>query len=219
MEPIKTTKTLVEQTYDILLDAICTGELAPGERLAQDQIAAKLNVSRQPVNSAISILKANRFVEDTGRRGVVVSQVDPNLFQSIYEFRSAVEPLAVVLAGARLPRTARTEAARAIREGRSAASRHDAVALLRADVEFHAMIYRWSGNPVIENSMQVNWHHIRRSMAEVLRDPNTATPVWDEHEHIVEALLEGETAEAAALMKRHIESAHALIRAALPGEE
>ncbi|SPH24240.1 HTH-type transcriptional repressor RspR [Defluviimonas aquaemixtae] len=218
MESIKTPKTLVEQTYEILLDAICTGELAPGERLAQDQIAAKLNVSRQPVNSAISILKANRFVEDTGRRGVIVSQVDTNLFRSIYEFRSVIEPFAVTLAGARLTENARMEAELSIGRGRQAASRRDALGLLRADVEFHSMIYRWSGNPVIENSMQVNWHHIRRSMAQVLRDPDAAAPVWDEHEAIVEALLAGRTKDAAALMKRHIEGAYRQIVAATSAE-
>ena len=78
MEAVKPKRTLVEETYDILLDAICTGEIVPGERLNQDEIAAKLNVSRQPVNSAISILRANGIVEDTGRRSVVVTSFDQN---------------------------------------------------------------------------------------------------------------------------------------------
>ena len=80
MEAVKPKKTLVEETYDILVDAICTGEFRPGERLNQDEIAAKLNVSRQPVNSAISILKANGLVEDTGRRSVVVTRFDHGPF-------------------------------------------------------------------------------------------------------------------------------------------
>ena len=81
MDTIGPKKSLVDQTYEILLDAICTGELVPGERLTQDQIAARLNVSRQPVNSAISILKANHFVEDTGRRGVVAWVERPGVLE------------------------------------------------------------------------------------------------------------------------------------------
>ncbi|MFC6636615.1 GntR family transcriptional regulator [Sulfitobacter sediminilitoris] len=69
MDAIKPPKTLSEQTHDILLNAICSGEFEPGQRLNQDEIAARLQVSRQPVNSAISVLKASGFVEDTGRRG------------------------------------------------------------------------------------------------------------------------------------------------------
>jgi DNA-binding GntR family transcriptional regulator len=46
MDAVKPKRTLVQDTYDILIDAICTGEFKPGERLNQDEIAAKLNVSR-----------------------------------------------------------------------------------------------------------------------------------------------------------------------------
>jgi len=66
------------------------------------------------------------------------------------------------------------------------------------------MIYRWSGNHVIENSMQVNWHHIRRSMAEVLRHPEAARPSWDAHERIVDALLAGNAETASSEMDTHI---------------
>ncbi|WP_420587986.1 GntR family transcriptional regulator [Marivita sp.] len=110
MQKIEQSKSLTEQTHDILLNAICSGEFEPGERLNQDEIAARLNVSRQPVNSAISMLKANGFVQDTGRRGVVVSQISPDQFQSIYEFRSAVEPFAIRLAHERKPADAEPRA-------------------------------------------------------------------------------------------------------------
>ena len=45
MDAVKPKRSLVEETYNILVDAICTGELASGERLHQDEIAARLNVS------------------------------------------------------------------------------------------------------------------------------------------------------------------------------
>jgi len=204
MQSIKPKKTLVEQTYEILLDAICSGELEPGARLTQDEIAARLNVSRQPVNSAISILKANHFVEDTGRRGVVVSAIEPTQFKSIYEFRSVVEPLAVQLAGARLAEDAKQEAAAILSKGRKALAARDPKKLLQADVDFHEMIYRWSGNHVIENSMRVNWQHMRRSMAEVLRNPESAQTSWEDHARIIDSLIHGQTETAALEMRNHI---------------
>ena len=218
MDRIKPKKTLVEQTYEILLEAICSGELQPGERLTQDEIAARLDVSRQPVNSAISILRANSFVEDTGRRGVVVSAIDPGQFQSIYEFRSVIEPFAVRLAGAQLPDDAAAEANAVLRAGREALRQHDSRALLQADVDFHEMIYRWSGNHVIENSMRVNWQHMRRSMAEVLRDAGTAEQSWDDHAAIITALLAGDTETAAHEMQGHIDRARVKTLAAMAGK-
>ncbi|MCU0853859.1 MAG: GntR family transcriptional regulator [Rhodobacteraceae bacterium] len=204
---VRPPRSLVDQTYEILLDAICAGDLVPGERLNQDRIAESLNVSRQPVISAISILKANRLVEDTGRRGVVVAPLDPGLVRSIYEYRVVIEPFAVRLAAGRRPPEARAEAAEVIAAGRAAAQSGDVRELIRADARFHEMIYRWSGNAMVQNSMGVNWHHIRRTMAEVLKAPLLSAPVWDEHAAILNALLDGDAATAEQLMRRHIETA------------
>jgi DNA-binding GntR family transcriptional regulator len=208
MEAIKPKKSLVEETYEILVDAICTREILPGERLNQDEIAAKLNVSRQPVNSAIAILKADRLVEDNGRRGVVVSALDPGQFRSIYEYRLTIEPFAVRLAGERLPDGADGEAAEILRRGREAVSSGDILRLLQVDKDFHEMIYRWSGNQIVEASMRVTWTHIRRAMAEVLREPSRTGATWDEHERILAGLLDGDVDKAEAAMRDHISTAY-----------
>lgn len=208
MEAIKPKKSLVEETYESLVDAICTGEFQPGERLNQDEIAARLNVSRQPVNSAIAILKADRLVEDNGRRGVVVSAPDPGQFRSIYEFRLTVEPFAVRLAGERLPEAAAGEAAAILDRGRQAVASADILRLLQVDKDFHEMLYRWSGNDIVEASMRVTWTHIRRAMAEVLREPSRTGATWDEHERILSALLEGDVDEAERAMRDHISTAY-----------
>ena len=204
MDSIEPKKTLVEQVHDILLDAICSGELEPGERLNQDEIAARLKVSRQPVNSAISILKASGFVRDNGRRGGVVAEIDREQYISIYEFRGVVEPFAARLAAERIGDDAAPEAQAILREGRAAIKASDIKRLLNADVRFHEMIYRWSGNHVIEASMRVNWPHMFRSMTEVLRDPKSAQQSWDDHQDIVDALLACDGTAAEAAMKRHI---------------
>lgn len=204
MEAIAPSKSLVEKTYDALVDAICTGVFKPGERLTQDEIAERLNVSRQPVNSAIAMLKSQRIVTDTGRRGVVVAPVERAFFEAIYQFRSAVEPLAVELAVPRLDSVT-------IRRGRAIISRGlemiqtgDAKAVLQADMDFHTLIYELSGNPVIGDTMRLNWLHLRRSMGEVLRYPGMTIQVWKEHKQIFEAMVAGDTPRAVAEMRSHI---------------
>ncbi len=208
MEAIKRKKSLVEETYEILVDAICAREFLPGDRLNQNEIAARLNVSRQPVNSAIAILKAECLVEDTGRRGVVVSALDPGLFFSIYEYRLTVEPFAVRLAVQRRPADAAKEAADVMRQGRDALKSGDMRELLNADKAFHEMIYRWSRNQVIQASMRNNWNHIQRAMAEVLNDPARAQATWHEHESILSALMSDESDAAELAMREHIQTAY-----------
>ncbi len=207
MDSILPAKSLVERTYDAILDAICSGEILPGERLNQDEIAARLNVSRQPVNSAISILKANGFVSDTGRRGSVVTELAPAQLHEVYEFRIVVEPFAVGLAAERLPRGANSEAQKALSAGRKALQKFDIQALVQADANFHRLIYRWSGNHVVESSMHVNWHHIRRAMAGILQQRELAEISWNAHEVIMTALLNGKTQDAKDAMAEHIREA------------
>lgn len=206
MKTVKPQKSLVEQTYDILVDAICAGTLRPGERLTQDDIAARLNVSRQPVNAAIGLLRANRLVESTGRRGVVVSPLDADLFRSIYEFRGAVEPLAVELAGrVQLSREDVREGEDIVAAGWDALHRQDTGAMVEADVEFHTLLYRLSGNCVIAETMKVYWTHIRRAMSEILRGgEGYPAIVWQQHESIFADLAAGKVTSAAETMREHI---------------
>lgn len=207
MQTIEQPKSLTEQTHDILLNAICSGEFEPGERLNQDVIAARLKVSRQPVNSAISVLKANGFVKDTGRRGVVVSRISPEQFRSIYEFRSAVEPFAIRLAHERMPADAPEEAATMLKRGWEAVKSNDPHLQIVVDFEFHEMIYAWAGNDTIQSSMRTNWHHIRRAMAVVVRGVVSAETSWTEHSRMIGALMQGDVAGAEVEMKAHIDRA------------
>lgn len=198
-------KTLVEQTYDALVDAICIGTLAPGQRLTEEILAAQLNVSRQPVNAALTMLRANHLVQATGRRGVVVAPIDPDLFRSIYEFRAVVEPLAVELAAKRaMPDEVLREGEAIVAAGWKAHAASDTLGMVRADVDFHSFIYRISGNSVIENTMRIYWQHIRRAMVAILSGEGYPTTVWSQHEAIFTTLTQGRGEDASAIMRQHI---------------
>jgi DNA-binding GntR family transcriptional regulator len=207
MEALTQRKSLVEQAYDALLEAICTGDIRPGERLNQDELAERLNVSRQPVNGAIAMLKSQRFVQDTGKRGVVVAPIDEALFDSIYQFRTVVEPLAVQLAIARMTTGAISEGREIIARGKSHVQSGDHAAALRADMDFHNLIYRLSGNILVVDTMNLNWRHLQRAMSEVLSVPGTTLRVWKEHDQIFTAMVRGDADQAAKLMRAHMEHA------------
>ncbi|MGH8058817.1 MAG: GntR family transcriptional regulator [Candidatus Entotheonellia bacterium] len=88
---------LTEQVYQRLLDAICDGELAPGARLTQEDLAAALNVSRQPVLQALRLLKRDGFVIDVGRRGLRVAPLEAQAIAHVYEVRAVLDGLAAPL--------------------------------------------------------------------------------------------------------------------------
>jgi len=82
---------LTEQVHQRLLNAICAGELAPGARLTQEELAASLNVSRQPVLQALGLLKKEGFVIEAGRRGLMVAPLNAQAIVHVYQVRSALD--------------------------------------------------------------------------------------------------------------------------------
>lgn len=212
MESLEAPKSLVDQAYRVILDALCDGTFKAGDRLTQEDIAARLNVSRQPVTHALAVLKAQGFVTPTGRRGLTVTAVEPELFQAIYEIRSAVEPLAVRLATPRLTKQAILHGRSLVAHGRNLVTAGDGRATLQADIDFHAFIYEYSGNPLIGETMRLHWQHLRRAMGEVLRYPGMSISVWQEHGRILEAMIRGEADDAAELMRRHLIEAYERVR-------
>src|SRR3979409_2203266 len=146
MDTLSTGPTLISQAYDAILSAICEGGLQPGERLNQDQLAARLRISRQPVGQALSILKAQGFVRDTGRRGLIVAPLEREFFRAIYELREALDSLAASLAAQRFQPRAANDGKALIAEGREAVKSSRTDLLVEADVRFHLWICRVAGN-------------------------------------------------------------------------
>ena len=215
IESLKPQKTLVEQVYERILGAICDGALGPGERVTQDELAARLQVSRQPVMTALGRLRQQGFLVERGRRGLQVAAVDRAHFNAIYELRTALDPLAASLAAGRASPEQVEQGRALLQRGRAAAASGDAAAALQSDVDFHAWVYETSGNPLIVQSMGTHWQHLRRAMGEVLRRPQLARVVWSEHADILEAIAAGDAARAANAIGAHVGTARERVAAEL----
>jgi DNA-binding GntR family transcriptional regulator len=209
MQSLQPTPTIVEQVYRTILDAICDGRLAPGERLTQESVAAKLAVSRQPVGQALLLLKQQKFVSEAGRRGLMVAPLDRDFMRWIYELRLGIEPLAATLA--------RGEAI--IAEGKAAVRDNSITALIAADMRFHMFLYELSGNGLFVELMEELWNHLRRAMREVLQHREYRKAIWIEHEQILRAVTRRDGDAAAALVRAHLEHAAVNVQVVLPTEE
>jgi len=210
---------LVEQAYDAILEAICEGQLAPRERLTQERIAETLEVSRQPIGQALGLLKAQGFVCDAGRRGVMVAPVERDFVHAFYEFRGAVDALAADVAAGHRSDDLAARGRAIVAEGRVATRTGPVGALIAADMAFHKLLYETAGNPIVIDAMNHTWHHGRRAMSAVISlDSDWPTRIWDEHAAILEAVLGGEAKRAAELAKAHARDAATALIAGLPEE-
>ena len=208
---LTTAPDLVEQVYSRLLDAISEGALPPGERLTQEDLAQRLAVSRQPVLQALRLLKKDGFVEDAPGRGVRVTQLDVGWIAQVYQVRGSLDALAVRLAAERRAHLDEN----VMRQGRLAESGRDVQAMIQADLAFHRAIYQASGNPLIAQSIELHWHHLKRVMGAVLQSSQQRQTVCDEHEAIANAMAAGDAELATRLVQEHAHEASVQLTARL----
>ncbi|MBN3762955.1 GntR family transcriptional regulator [Burkholderia sp. Ac-20365] len=193
----------VEEVYRVLADAISDGSLAPGTRLTQEEIAEQFAVSRSPVLQALRLLKKDGLVQDAPGRGVLVAPLDVEWTSQLYQVRGALDALAAKLAA---ERGAVIDNALIMR-GRLVSKGKDVKAMIDADIAFHSAIYKASGNPLIVESAQLHWVHLRRVMGAVLQSSRLRDSIWDEHQAIAEAIAARDVVRAAELTEFHARSA------------
>ena len=93
---------LRDVVFNTLRQAILKGELAPGERLMEIQLAQKLGVSRTPIREAIRKLELEGLVLMIPRRGAEVARISEKSLKDVLEVRRSLEELAIELACQRM---------------------------------------------------------------------------------------------------------------------
>lgn len=208
--PIRTAPGLAEQVYRAVLDEICDGALAPGAPLVQEQLAERFGVSRQPIQQAMALLKADGLVEEAGRRGARVAALDPARMRHHYEIRAALDGLAARRAAERAAgdsaraRDAERRGGGILEAGARAVAAGEIRAQIRHDEAFHRLLYDLSGNPLLARTAEVHWRFLRRTMGEVLRHAEPPSAIWRQHAEILDAIVAGDAARAEALAVSHI---------------
>jgi DNA-binding GntR family transcriptional regulator len=210
-------RSLTDRTYDAILDAISGGELAAGARINQDELAARLNVSRQPVVQALALLKVQGFVRESGRRGVVVAPLDTGFISCLYELRSALDGAACRGAALRAAAEAKLWGPALIADGRAAFASGSVKRMVEADMRFHRLLYDLCGNPMIAETAALHWHHIRRLIGGYLQH-YPMRDVWDEHQAILDAVIAGDPDRAEAAARHHADAASAKFITLLAGQ-
>ncbi len=202
-------ESLIDRTYQQLLEAIADGTLAPAQRIRQAELALSLGTSRQPVSHALHLLKRQGLVEDHGKKGLRVVPLDMVRVGELYQVRQAIDGLAARLAAVRVASGGADKAILSgllaqIDTGRGYSDATPIPVLVRADTEFHKAIYRLSGNSAILDMTAPLWPHLMRAMAGVLHHPDYAATVWrQEHPAILNAILAGDATKAEAAAIRH----------------
>jgi DNA-binding GntR family transcriptional regulator len=199
-------ESVVTLAYEQLRALILAGDLTPGSRLAQAEMADRLGVSRTPVREALRRLAGEGLVEFHPNRGFRTADLGLEAVLRRLEVRLLLEPGIAALAAERRGDDDLRELKRAIvreAEASDAAGAHD------ASREFHILLARASGNFELERTLESLWivEVGRRLMARRAAVEDWRARDLDEHRRILAAVAAGAAETAADLMERHVRDA------------
>ena len=186
--------------------AILRGDLPPGSAIRQEDLAAQLGVSREPVRQALLVLEREGLVHALPNRRTTVATLDRQLICDLYGFREVIDAT-VVATLARLRTFDAAPFKDLIAQGYTAVRKGDLPAMIHLDMSFHTSLYEAAGNQVIIDVMRGQWSHIRRVIAMVLDRAAYRNKIWDEHEAILRRICAGKARDAAAAASRHVREA------------
>ena len=198
---------LRDVVFNTLRQAILKGELKPGERLMEIQLANKLGVSRTPVREAIRKLELEGLVLMIPRKGAEVAEITRQDMEDVLEVRTALEELAVKdacdhITDAQLSelKKASNEFKKALLEGK------DLVTCADADMHFHNVILSATNNRRLIQMLNNLSEQMYRYRMEYLKDERTHKTLIDEHDAIRRALQKHDKTNAGAAIRVHIDN-------------
>ena len=184
---------------------ILDGELRPGQRLVEGQLAERLGVSRNPVREAMRSLEATGLIEVVPRRGAHVCAIDKCEVHHIQQIRILVEGYAVEQAALRQDPDSIERIRQCMEEGRRATERGDAVSAALCHREFHIAVEKSAGIPFLQQLLDPLRAQTELVFSVVTDSRGDIT--WEEHQDIYDAIAAGDAPLANEMSRKHIMNA------------
>ena len=193
---------------DALRTAILDGSYLPGERIRQEEVAARSGASRIPVREALRMLASEGLVTLVANTGAWVASLTMDECNETYQIRERLEPLLLRFSMPGLDETALARLAEliAVMEAAMTGPRADTSAFLRADREFHLSSY--AGAPpgqtgeIIGRLWNTTQHYRREFTRFAARDGMRATHL--EHRLLLDCIGREDADDAERVLVTHI---------------
>ena len=197
---------LRDVVFNTLRQAILRGELKPGERLMEIQLANKLGVTRTPIREAIRKLELEGLVLMIPRKGAEVAEITEKSLRDVLEVRRALEELSVQLACEKITKEEIRELERVAKEFQQVVKSSDITEIAEVDVRFHDIIYTATDNQKLIQLLNNLREQMYRYRVEYLKRDGVFPQLIAEHEAIIRHIENNEKEKATEVMCRHIDN-------------
>ena len=195
---------LRDVVFQTLREAILKGDLRPGERLMELQLAAKLGVSRTPIREAIRMLEQEGLAVTIPRKGAEVARMTEKDMEDVLQIREALDDLAVQVACDKITQEQLERLMATMKNFELAVQAGDLSKIVAYDVEFHDVIYEATDNPKLVILLSNLREQIYRYRVEYLKEKENYPMLIQEHKAILNALKEKNKECVVTAMHTHI---------------
>ncbi|QDA37033.1 GntR family transcriptional regulator (plasmid) [Paracoccus liaowanqingii] len=200
-----------QSAYRRLLGDIKSGQLVPGARLREAELASRFGISRTPVREAIRQLEADGLVTHQARQGATIRNLDYAEVIELYEMRSVLEGTAARLA-ARMAQRVEVKELTELNDALAASAPGGAAQELNR--QFHRTLLDAARNRFLVKTMSALQKTLLILGPTTLADPTRPEAAATEHAAVIRAIADHDADSAETAMRTHVEAAlNARIRA------
>ena len=210
---------LRDVVFTTLREAILKGELKPGERLMELQLAAKLGVSRTPIREAIRMLEQEGLAVTIPRRGAEVARMTEKDMQDVLQVREALDELAASIACELITEEEMAQLKQAAEDFEAATATKDVKRIADTDMIFHDIIYRATRNPKLVNILNNLREQMYRYRVEYLKDEQNYPVLLKEHSEILAGFWERNKDMVTDSMRKHVENQATAVKTMIQNQE
>jgi len=193
--------------YRKIRTSIQSGELKPGERLREAELAEQIGLSRTPVREALARLVSEGLVIHDATRGIMVAELDYSMVTELYFMREVLEGTAARLTAQHASDVEISILEDLCRQYEAAIQSGDGTALAVSNRHFHDTLYRCSHNRYLINMLTVLHDALSLLGTTTLRSRDRAAETLQEHVTVVAAVRARDPEAAEAALRTHIRNA------------
>ncbi len=197
-------RPLREIVYEELKRQILVGEISPGTRMMEVELADVMGVSRTPVREAIRKLEKEGLVSIEPRKGAYASNISIKDMVDVLEVRQGLEEMASMLAAGRITETQKEELLTILSNYRKAVEAANIEEIIKYDEDFHSKIISISGNKTLEQVFSTVQELALRFRYIYYDDFNRYENMPREHQMIEEAIMSGDAEKARIAAGEHV---------------
>lgn len=204
LKPVERSKSLKEQAYEKIKQAMLNGEFKTTFWLSESQIAKALNISRTPVREALLLLEKEGLLKSLPQRGVLVLKPTKERLHEVFKLRRSLETMTVEELAESITPDEIKKLTGVLERQRKFVQHQNREAFLDVDEEFHLLMPELARLPKTREILKNLRDQIRMVGFEALAQPGRMVEVIREHEKIVAALQRQDAGEAREVVLEHL---------------